>query len=1092
MSFDDLLRFFADFEGLPIFPEGSLDASVTTTVWVGVLIISFFNLRLGWTYSGLVVPGYIVPLLIAKPAAAGVIIVEGVLTYVLAYTLSEHLSRTKIWCNFFGRDRFFIIVLLSIFVRLLGEEFILPAFGRWVLDLGFRFDYRSNLHSFGLIVVCLLANQLWKPGLKQGLSDFFVCLGATWFAIRWILIPLTNFNIGGLEFMYEDIAASFFASPKSYIVLLTAAFVASQMNLRYSWDFNGILVPSLLALMVFQPRKMISTFVEAWAILILAQIVLSSPWLRETSVENARKLALFFNVSFFYKLAVGWTLALAMPGAKITDFYGFGYLLPTLLAVRMHDKSITVRVSTVTALVTTASGLLAGALGFALTFVPAWGLTPVDTSSPEARLAIVESETRLIDRLRQDKIALYQKTTPESYDPPVTPELRRFRRAVAALDEYTEDGRPGALETGRALLAQLGFRIEILEGRYLYLREEEEEARARKRRTRGWGIYVFDLESTHRLIVEVPAPVDEWGAIESASYLFERLGGHALALAGAALDANRDGSADVLRHPESIFQTFHREIAGRQVIQVRGYTDEILPALGVPRERLASGELAEPASSLWIRGKLPTSLDLSLLRELIGDYEIRWEAPRFTNRQRLETRTGFAELFLDRDDRRELLSLALHGSAESRTELEDLHRTVDLAAWLRAQKDQIAGRGTALYQPPELEDLLYFDQEILRPILEIVDRHAGGDPGEEVEALLVEASNAASLFDYEVLWLADRASGDAAIALLESDTGEPRRSWGTYVFRLGEVPPYAIQVPRPVLERYSFEFGLSLFDQLEARALLLFGAHPQANPDGTADAIRSRNKLSLFNLVHQVLARESRDRPYLAVQIRGYSPPEGETGSADLLFDVAENPGASAQSYLVEGLRTTLLGNGLALQDVDGAPETAGYEASGLYQSRYLESAGKELAVLWLSSSARAMYRQEGESELEEAHVAALAIPTETVDLVTALGDLSIAPTDGREALRELLEHYLRTRDIVALTRALNRLPAGGLRRLVDPETGQSYLLATDGAGRVRMVLHLQANTRGPLSEMRPAKLTAEAVREYRAARTTWLIPGEG
>ena len=68
---------------LPIFPEGGLASSVITTVWVGVFVVCFFNLRFGWVLSGLVVPGYLVPLVILKPLAAGVIVVEAIITYLL-------------------------------------------------------------------------------------------------------------------------------------------------------------------------------------------------------------------------------------------------------------------------------------------------------------------------------------------------------------------------------------------------------------------------------------------------------------------------------------------------------------------------------------------------------------------------------------------------------------------------------------------------------------------------------------------------------------------------------------------------------------------------------------------------------------------------------------------------------------------------------------------------------------------------------------------------------------------------------------------------------------------------------------------------
>ena len=95
---------------LPIFPEGSLAESVTTTVWIGVFILAFMNLRFGWTLSGLVTPGYLVPLLIVKPIAAFVIIAEGIMAYICVWFFSQYCSRFGRWSNFFGRDRFFALI----------------------------------------------------------------------------------------------------------------------------------------------------------------------------------------------------------------------------------------------------------------------------------------------------------------------------------------------------------------------------------------------------------------------------------------------------------------------------------------------------------------------------------------------------------------------------------------------------------------------------------------------------------------------------------------------------------------------------------------------------------------------------------------------------------------------------------------------------------------------------------------------------------------------------------------------------------------------------------------------------------------------
>ena len=65
---------------LNIFPSGGgLGQSVITTVWVGIGVVCFLNLRFGFPLTGLVVPGYLVPLFIVSPTSAIVILIEAVI-----------------------------------------------------------------------------------------------------------------------------------------------------------------------------------------------------------------------------------------------------------------------------------------------------------------------------------------------------------------------------------------------------------------------------------------------------------------------------------------------------------------------------------------------------------------------------------------------------------------------------------------------------------------------------------------------------------------------------------------------------------------------------------------------------------------------------------------------------------------------------------------------------------------------------------------------------------------------------------------------------------------------------------------------------
>src|SRR5262249_34785187 len=114
---------------LHLFPDGSLDSSVITTVWVGVWVVAFLNLRLGWTFSGLVVPGYMVPLLLVKPWSGFALVVEGVVTYFLVWLASEYLSERGVWSSLFGRDRYFGLLLMSLPVRVFFDVWLWPVLG---------------------------------------------------------------------------------------------------------------------------------------------------------------------------------------------------------------------------------------------------------------------------------------------------------------------------------------------------------------------------------------------------------------------------------------------------------------------------------------------------------------------------------------------------------------------------------------------------------------------------------------------------------------------------------------------------------------------------------------------------------------------------------------------------------------------------------------------------------------------------------------------------------------------------------------------------------------------------------------------------
>ena len=142
--------------------------------------------------------------------------------------------------------------------------------------------------------------------------------------------------------------------------------IASHMNVRYGWDFSGILIPALIALQWYQPTKILTSFVEAIVIYVIARLILRLPSMANVTIEGGRKLLLFFNISFAWKMAVGWFIVWQGFDVKTTDFYGFGYLLSTLIAIKAHDKDIFPRLARSTLQVSFMGAVFGNIVGFAL------------------------------------------------------------------------------------------------------------------------------------------------------------------------------------------------------------------------------------------------------------------------------------------------------------------------------------------------------------------------------------------------------------------------------------------------------------------------------------------------------------------------------------------------------------------------------------------------------------------------------------------------------------------------------------------------------------------------------------------------------
>ena len=1064
---------------IPIFPFESVAITLTTAVWVGVCVTIFFNLRLGWTLSGLVVPGYLAPLLITRPITGLVILLEAVLTYLIVRAVSSVPSRQPYWSNLFGRDRFFLIVVVSVLVRAIFDGWLLPILGQYIVEeFGLSFNYRENLRSFGLIVVALIANYFWKPGLRRGFLPVAVTSLITFLIIKFILVEFTNFNVGNLHLLYEDISTSLLASPKAYMIVITTAFIASWINLRYAWDFNGILIPALLGLLWYDPSKIIISCLECVFIYSVALHLLKLPLFKTMTIQGGSKLIFFFSICFVYRLLLCHILPIMIPGIELTEALGFGYLLTTLMAIKAYDKKLVARMLTATTKVSVLGAVAGSLIGFAFVCGPRIALFATEAAKPEE---IVKRQLRLssksvFDLIRRDKLMIYRQRLPDSYKSPLPRELAILKNGLTrmgAMQGFDQQ----EFERLQVLFQQVNYELHFLEDRYLYLREASD--------VQGWGIYLVDIQKQGGLCVQVPAPLDEGATLEAGIRLFERFPCKALAIAGAPRNTGLVTESDVLSTTNTMFGMFHSVFAKNRAVMVRGYSGDL-------KQKLKRQGLNHRLSQVWVRNSVPEEFQLSRLKEIIGDYHVRWNTSPTRNLLRDSTNGSFIELFLNTGDMRQLIG---HQVAVSPTDvLPDAMTVLDchLAQWIQNEKTKVILPGTDAYASAAIEEMLYMDEEVVTPLVRLISR-LRQQPNNELlskqrySLQLNSIHAAARVMGYGLQLIRDRQTSDMYIALPEKQETEIR-GWGTFVFKLGSPSPYAIEVPRPLYELRSYDFGQNLFTRTGASELLIAGAHPGANRDGSADISKAANRTNLYNLVRHILFRENGNNPYLIVQARAIQAPV----DADIVVATDEGkPTESALSELKRGLLKTLQDDKLRLAFVDGSEKTAGYEIGILLQASMVQtSENKEVISLWLSPALRTKFRQQVETDNLSAQFIACGLPTIHRSLWQHLSLLAERsenqpPTHFPTELRTGLEDYARSHDIVELSSITDRFDEWRFSRLIDASSGQAYLLIQHADRTVPVVMNLTGFIGSQTKHC--DSLKKSEVESYIQSRAMWL-----
>jgi hypothetical protein len=536
---------------LPIFPEGGLAGSIIITVGVGILVSAFYNLRFGWVLSGFVVPGYIIPLFINRPMIALIDVIEGIFSYFIAYYISNTFHYFKLCSTFFGRDSFYNIFLSSILVRVLFSFFLLPVIFSFIYSTyDILFSYEDNFQSFGIIIIALIANQFWTVGFKKGLVPFSVTLMTTYVLVRYGLMEWTNLRISEIGYLYDAALYNFFGSYKAYVILLVTALIALQ------WYF---------------PMKLLATLAEAILIYSISRSVLTIPFFETANISRAREVVLFFGVGFVYKVIFAWIMFFWFFDINVGDFYGFGYLLSSFIAIKMYNSQMPTRVFSAIVQTSFVGVILGTILSLLLTLIPypksISRFFPdeanIETTSYEPDFLQKHAPSKKIKTMNgylsefiAERSAHFSETGTNLYKPPSKDDLYRFDHHIfTPLIKLIDQGITlPKLEELNGVAAAFGYEIRRFnekQNSYLILTEDENS----KQRHYG-ATFIFRLQESSPYIFQIPHPLLEINTAEAGLYLFSQLKGRAFILAETHPQTNFDDSADPIK-PTNKNSFFH-------------------------------------------------------------------------------------------------------------------------------------------------------------------------------------------------------------------------------------------------------------------------------------------------------------------------------------------------------------------------------------------------------------------------------------------------------------------------------------------------------------------------------------------------------
>jgi gamma-polyglutamate biosynthesis protein CapC len=756
------------------------------------------------------------------------------------------------------------------------------------------------------------------------------------------------------------------------------------------------------------------------------RLLMRAPWFRTLNLEGPRKVGLVFTISFLLKWALGWIIdpTVLLADMRVTDLFGFGYLLSSLIVVKILQKDTFSRIAVPTFVVSALTFVVGSAIGFGLDRlapapqpvpdvppVPTTPTTTVLAQTPRGVLALGHVRARL-------DVAADLPLDPSDYQlgqyDDVWRSIAPWLASGSEKQRITAEGKLQALQIALRPIAKLGKRDAF----GLFELEERLVAHV------GWDTAVLVPGAPGPVIV-VPYPVRESPTAEVAAELCERVDCRAVLISG--VDAPGAKRAKTTAH-----QTARAAFSNVPMLELR-IDDRLQPGRSVLHVANEKPDLN--VAALWPRG-----LELSW-QPMPGD------------------RAGASVLYAKADDYWQIV-IGVSSIA--------LQRETAIEAWFAKFFERLPPRVRAIdpraadapspQAPPDLAADITNQQPSqseLRFLQVLVARWAlVSERGRTI------ANAMAGLVGYALTDLPEGLGTEGAWVLAEAT--RPRTlGWGVLAGRTNVLAnPIAVEIPRPRREAGTWRLGVELWRHAGGMTLVVAdGDVPDDRLD--ADPAATWNVMTGFQAFHQAVYETPRDperaapmhEPAILV-IRGFGVTQPIRDAAVVtmprpLLGPEQLPARIAALLAPEGA----LGFIKPVRLNDGAEELVDVTGTGNPQLHYCSKfEGVDCAMLWFSELVRDAYK-EVDRDREMQKLERMKVPIVRASAAAALVEPELgAPDPAKVAaakprfteLVRIAEAYSIEQNVQLLRVLVNRAAEGNrvaVRGGFSDELGRPFLI---------------------------------------------------